>query len=117
MSNTFIKANNKQRSTHIAPHLCSPLSTFLMKGKLNTQKYVVGQRPRNLESVLCRILMGKHSFQQLWLWASTRHQSSAWQSLLPSSPHLMQRADRNNYESQVAVAKPCGEEKERGERG
>jgi hypothetical protein len=34
----------------------------------------------------------------------------------PPFPHFMQRADRNNYESQVAVAKPCEEEKERGER-
>lgn len=55
--------------------------------------------------------------QQLWLWVFTHHQSSAWQSLLPSSPHLMQRADKRNYESQVAASKPCWEGKERGEKG
>lgn len=118
MSNTFIKAENQQTNTHIDPRLLLPPRHLSLEGRAESTEVCGWTGAQKSGKCIMWDPRGEaRGCQQLWLWASTHHQSSAWQSLLPSSPHLMQRADRSNYESQVAAAKPCGEGKERGEKG
>lgn len=115
---TFIKVENKQVSTHIDTHFLLSPYHFPREGRAENPDMSGWTEAQKTGKYIMWDSIGEtQDCQQLWLWVFTHHQSNAWQSLLSSSPHLMQRADRRNYESQVAAAKPCCEGKERGEKG